>query len=78
MQLANGFIKLFQFWDSIRGAPEEISVIMDDLMLLSAVLQDISYGTEQTPAVTLALNCCRTKLFVWNLNPYVQILLIVL
>ena len=78
IQLANGFIKLFQFWDSIRGAPEEISVIMDDPMLLSAVLRDISHGEEQAPAVTLALNYCRTKLFVRHLNPYSPILLTIL
>jgi hypothetical protein len=51
---------------------------MDDLVLLSAVLKDISNGKEQAPAVTLALNCCRTKLVVRTLDRYSLVLLTIL
>ena len=64
MQLADGCIKLYNFWDSIRDAPEEVAVIMDDLMLLSTVLRDISREKQQAPAVTLGLECCKTKILV--------------
>ena len=51
---------------------------MDDLMLFSAVLKDISHSKEQAPTVTLALNCCRTKLFVRILDRYSLVLLTIL
>src|ERR1700739_2179627 len=64
MQLANGCTKLYQFWNSIRDAPEEVAVIMDDLRLLATVLRDISHDKQQAPAVTLGLECCQTKILV--------------
>ena len=64
MQLANGCVKLYDFWNSVRDAPKEVAVITDDLMLLSRVLRDISHSKRPAPAVTLGLECCKAKILV--------------
>src|SRR5436190_21694698 len=75
IQLADGCIKLYHFWNSIRDAPEDVAIIMDDLLLLSTVLRDISHDKEQAPAVILGLECCKTKILVspntcnWHSKP---------
>jgi hypothetical protein len=64
MQLADGCIKLYGFWTSVRDAPGDVAVIIDDLMLLSTVLQDIAKDDQLAPAVSVGLACCQTKLLV--------------
>ncbi|TVY81433.1 hypothetical protein LSUE1_G001778 [Lachnellula suecica] len=70
VQLADGCIKLYMFWDSIKGAPEEVAGVMDDLLLLSTVLEDISSHKRLAPSVTVGLRCCLTK--VRELNCIVE------
>ena len=62
--LANSCMALYQFWESVRYAPKEASVILDDLALLSTVLQDVSHDEELASQVKLALERCRTKIWV--------------
>ena len=64
IQLADGCIKLHQFWESVRGAPAEVALIMDDLMLLKTVVRDISRDKQLAPSVAVGLECCLTKILV--------------
>ena len=64
VRLAEGCVKLYQFWESIQEAPEVVAEIMSDLNLLSAILLDISHQEERRPAVSRGLESCEAKLLV--------------
>ena len=42
IQLADSVKKLYEFWDSIKGAPDDVRAISLDLHLLSGVLSEIA------------------------------------
>ena len=61
VQLAESFKKLYDFWKSIKEAPENIRAISVDLEILSNVLVQIADEAQHVePDVTLiaALNAC--------------------
>ncbi|RYP46935.1 hypothetical protein DL768_006918 [Monosporascus sp. mg162] len=62
IQLADGCIRLRNFWESVRDAPGGVAVITHDLRLLSAVLEDVSRGGLSSPAVVMGLNSCLVKI----------------
>lgn len=46
-QLAESIIKLYDFWDTVQEAPDEVRAIVKDRKLLRAVLNDIESNTQQ-------------------------------
>ncbi|KAI1324748.1 hypothetical protein F5Y16DRAFT_423631 [Xylariaceae sp. FL0255] len=62
IQLYDECIRLKDFWVSVRDAPEEVAAITHDLMLLSAILKDISNGEQISFAVSMGLSSCRLKI----------------
>ncbi|KAM7210787.1 hypothetical protein V8F06_013834 [Rhypophila decipiens] len=61
-QLAEGCKKLYDFWESVKDAPEEVSLIAHDLRVLSSVLEYIDRSGADSPSVTLVLNSCKIKM----------------
>ena len=47
VQLADSIKKLYEFWNSVQGAPEDVHSIKADLGLLSTVLSDIALDAQQ-------------------------------
>ena len=69
VQLAESFKKLCDFWESMKGAPEDIRAISVDLEILSNVLIQIAHETQHVePDATLiaALNGCYVKVKLLN------------
>jgi hypothetical protein len=64
-QLAESCSKLYNFWNSIQDAPQDVAVVTHDLMLLSTMLKEIA-DSEVDPSATVevALQSCRAKLKV--------------
>ncbi|KAL9630070.1 MAG: hypothetical protein Q9164_006598, partial [Protoblastenia rupestris] len=64
VQLAGSVNKLYDFWNSVKEAPEDIHAISMDLGLLSSVLTRIAHEAQQveTQAILVpALNGCWAK-----------------
>ncbi|MCJ1307305.1 hypothetical protein MMC25_000951 [Agyrium rufum] len=64
VQLGENVRKLYEFWQSVKEAPENIQNIASDLELLSSVLSQIAHDVQNTiPDHTLiaVLNSCITK-----------------
>ncbi|KAF2176130.1 hypothetical protein K469DRAFT_608169, partial [Zopfia rhizophila CBS 207.26] len=59
VQLAESFMKLYRFWASVRDAPDEVRLVLDDLLYLSAVLNDVPPG--QNSSVDRGLEWCKRK-----------------
>ena len=64
MQLGDACMKLYHFWESVRDAPDEVAVIMDNLLYLSTVLKDIAHDKQLAPSVVVGLECCQSKVRV--------------
>lgn len=57
-QLAHSTKTLFEFWESIQGAPEDVRKVKSDLELLSKVLDYIACEAQQQspdPSIQLVL-----------------------
>jgi len=61
-------MRLYQFWDSLRNAPDDVKVIKNDLMLLTNVLGDIAQEKDLSPAVRLTLESCQDKVKVSDIS----------
>lgn len=64
-QLSESIKKLFEFWMSIKNAPDDIHAITTDLQILSSVLDKIAFEAQRLPPDTLmiaALNSCSGKI----------------
>ena len=48
VQLADSVKKVYEFWSSVEGAPEEIHMIAVDLNLISRVLADIALEAQRS------------------------------
>ena len=69
MQLAESFKKLYDFWNSIKEAPEDIRAISVDMQNLSNILSQIANETQHVePDATLiaVLNGCCVKVKTLN------------
>ena len=65
LQLAENARKLFDFWDSLQNAPEEIRDIKSDLDNLGKVLEQIAQEAQQQspcPSTQSALRLCSGKI----------------
>jgi hypothetical protein len=69
IQVADSCMKLYEFWASIRDAPEEVAFIMEDLKYFSTVVAEIDRDkTYKAPSVEAGLRCCQHKIEV--LSPF--------
>ena len=64
IQLADSIKKLYEFWESVQDAPNDIRAVVKELRLLSAVLEGIQsnerrYGPD--PTTTSVLESCADK-----------------
>ena len=66
-QLAESTKKLFEFWDSIQNAPEEVNDIKLELESLKHVLEQIGHEAQHQPPNQLvepALRLCSKKIII--------------
>jgi hypothetical protein len=63
-RLAISCFKLYEFWESLQGAPAAVQIIKTDLVLLNNVLQDLSDKADLAPSVTMVLKSCQAKVEV--------------
>lgn len=64
-QLAESTQKIFEFWDSVQHAPEEINDIKSELETLRDVLEQIGHDAQQqpiSPSTISALRLCSEKI----------------
>ena len=64
-QLAHSTKKLFDFWESIQDAPEDVRKVKTDLKFLTKVLEHIAHGAQQQlPDLLMesALRLCSDKI----------------
>src|SRR4051812_7943876 len=61
VQLAKGFIELYDFWGSVREAPEEVGEMLKDLQMLSSILNELITRNDPSPHVKDALEHCDAK-----------------
>ena len=64
IQLGQSFITLYEFWESVKEAPENVSAVVKDLKLLAAILRQIELNEQQygqNAEVTDALKSCTAK-----------------
>jgi len=64
VQLAKGLIELYDFWGSVRDAPEEVCEMLKDLQMLSNILNELITRKDPSPHVSDALEHCYTKIEV--------------
>lgn len=67
IQLADSIKKLIEFWDSVQNAPNNIRTVLQDLELLTSVLEDIhraevEHGAD--PNITRLLQNCESRILV--------------
>ena len=61
LQLSDGIKQLYDFWGSVKDAPDEIRVITTDLGLLSSVLAEMASEEQHSgpdPTLKAALELC--------------------
>lgn len=63
-QLADGIIKLQDFWISVQDAPKDVCEIIDDLRCLASLLQEVADGQNHSPSIAVGLKCCESKVKV--------------
>ena len=64
-QLADGVKRLYEFWESVQGAPSDVRSFASDLQLLSSVLADIQTSGGDPSITNLAnsaLESCKIKI----------------
>ncbi|MCJ1404906.1 hypothetical protein MMC11_008132 [Xylographa trunciseda] len=64
IQLGQSFVTLYQFWESIKETPVDVSTVVQDLKLLAAILHQIELNEQkygQDPEVTDVLKSCIAK-----------------
>jgi hypothetical protein len=61
IQLGQGLIELYDFWGSVRDAPEEVAQMLLDLKLLSNILNELIIRKDPSSHVKDALKHCDMK-----------------
>jgi len=62
IQLADSVKKLYDFWSSVKDAPESIRAIAKELELLSGILDKIEHGQHGTGSeISNVLESCREQ-----------------
>ncbi|KAF7505888.1 hypothetical protein GJ744_012423 [Endocarpon pusillum] len=64
LQLANGFVKLHDFWTTIQEAPEEIADMVSELKCLSDLLSEIATQQYNGRGILSAMERCARKVKV--------------
>jgi len=73
VQLADSIKKLSDFWSSIQEAPQEISALVSDLRLISAVLQEIRNDVRDSAPDSTSMQALRgCESLVGGLNALVD------
>jgi len=71
VKLAKGLIELYDFWGSVREAPEEVGEMLKDLQMLSNILNELITQKDPSTHVKDALEHCDTKVEACLLvNPF--------
>lgn len=60
--LADGLIKLYDFWNTMREAPEDIADIVRDLKCLSTLMNEIANEGHHGLGILNAMECCEAKI----------------
>lgn len=60
--LADGLIKLYDFWNTMREAPEDIADIVRDLKCLSTLMNEIANEDHHGLGILNAMECCEAKI----------------
>jgi hypothetical protein len=68
LQLAGGIIKLYDFWGTVKDAPQEVTEMLMDLKMLSRILNELVSRKDPSPHVKDALEHCDTKVEVKSLS----------
>jgi hypothetical protein len=58
MRLAQTCLRLQQFWESMKEAPDDVNYILSDLQLVRNILVDIAKQQDVVPSVQLVLSTC--------------------
>ncbi|KAK4158896.1 hypothetical protein QBC43DRAFT_363022 [Cladorrhinum sp. PSN259] len=58
VRLAQTCIRLQQFWESVKDAPDDVSYILNDLQLVRNILVDIAEQKDMVPSVQVVLSTC--------------------
>ncbi|KAG8528320.1 uncharacterized protein KY384_007237 [Bacidia gigantensis] len=64
VQVANGIKKTWEFWESVKDAPEEVYSMITDLKSLETTFNEIAYDgchTKDDATLTSALQNCSSK-----------------
>lgn len=64
LQLGGSIKQLYDFWGSVKGAPDDIRAITTDLSLLSSLLAEMAFEEEHFaagPKLTTVLEACRER-----------------
>jgi hypothetical protein len=64
VQVADGFIKLRNFWATVQEAPNDVRTITEELAYLSTLLTEISPEQQHAPTMTQGLELCHRKITV--------------
>jgi len=64
LQLAKGFIDLYDFWGSVKDALEEVADMLLDLKMLSRLLNELIMRKDPSSHVRDALEHCSMKVEV--------------
>ena len=63
-QLINGFIQLYDFWVTVRGAPDDIGDLVKELKCLTSLLKEIANEQHHGHGMIMAMQCCEGKIKV--------------
>lgn len=63
-QLGKGLIDLYDFWGSIRDAPQEVADVLTDLKILSNIVNELILRKDYGSHVVDALKHCELKVEV--------------
>jgi len=58
VRLAQTCLKLQQFWESMKEAPDDVNYILSDLHLIRNILADIAEQKDMVPSVQVVLSTC--------------------
>jgi hypothetical protein len=64
LQVGGGFMKLLNFWGTVRDAPDAVNDIVMDLQLLSRILSEFVKDSSPSPQVMDVLKYCNKKIDV--------------
>jgi hypothetical protein len=58
VRLGQTCLRLQQFWESMKEAPDDVTYILNDLQLVRNILHDIAKQRDVVPSVQMVLLTC--------------------